>query len=449
MQISLRSQMIAGVAAVAATAVAITPITQPDLVTMQRLSSSFELTALSNPVAALANTLDYGVQTLTDQVDLLPPDELFWPDSFYSDDFATLYAPGYFGWLPDLANQFSFGAISALINNLSGYTYAGASAPLQVVSGITTAAFNAPFALVTAAQLALAGDIPAAIAELQTQILVPIQEGLGAVLTSVGYILDNTIANVQTVVFNAVPRLINGLTGAVVGGVAYLVTGLISTVSSVITNISTGNIEGAWNAAVDGLLGPDGALGNVVSLTTGVGIVQEVEYDQGPVLTVTNPSLRSVLTSEGQRLGGFSANGDGGILNDPFDPSPVTVTPPAAAQPAVGAGVDAAVVAESEPSQAEVTEVTVARPSPGAAAQTATDTAADTVGAASTASTASHAGAAGGGDNASAGATDVTAAPAVADAAGSQAAAGDSGAAEKPVKQRSARTAATAAAAEG
>ncbi|MFM8598273.1 MAG: hypothetical protein ACKOB8_04620, partial [Mycobacterium sp.] len=441
MQISLRSQMIAGVAAVAATAVAITPITQPDLATMQRLSSSVELSAIANPVSALSDTFGYAVATLTDQVGLLDPEELFWPDSFYSSDFSTLYAPGYFGWVPDLANQFSFGGISALVNNLSGYTYAGVSAPLAVVSGIATAAFNAPFAVVTAAQLALAGDIPGAIAELQTQIIDPIQFGLETALASVGYLLNNALANVQTVVFDAVPRLINGLTSAVVGGVAYLVTDLIGTVSTIVTDISTGDIEGAWNAAIDGLLGGDGTLGNVVSLTIGIGITEFIDYDEGPVLTVTNPSLRSVLTSEGQRLGDFSANGEGGILNDPFFPPEPPVTAPAAAQPAVEAGVEAAVVAESQPSQAEVAQVTVDRPSPGASAPTGTDAAADSAG---SKSTASGADAAGSGDDASADATAGPAAPAAADAAGPQATGSDSGAAEKPAKQRSARTAAKA-----
>ena len=113
MQISLRSQMIAGVAAVAATAVAITPITQPDLTAVQRLSSTFELTAFANPVTALAGTLDLTAATLVDQTPLLDPAELFWPDSFYTADFGTLYAPSYFGWIPDLANTSSPSARSA------------------------------------------------------------------------------------------------------------------------------------------------------------------------------------------------------------------------------------------------------------------------------------------------------------------------------------------------
>ena len=437
MQISLRSQMIAGVAAVAATAVAITPIAQPDLTAVQRLSSTFELTAFANPVTALAGTLDLTAATLVDQTPLLDPADLFWPDSFYTADFGTLYAPSYFGWIPDLANQFSFGAISALINNVSGYTYAGLYAPLALVGGIATAAFNAPFALVAAAQLALAGDIPGAIAELQTQIIAPIQDSIGGVLTSVGYILDNVIANVQTVVFEAVPALVNGLTSALVGGVAFLVTDLITTATEIVTSISTGDIEGAWNAAVDGLLGPDGTLGNAVVLTTGIGIVQEVEYDEGPVLTVTNPSLRSVLTSEAQRLGDFSANGDGGILNDPFDPF-AGVTPPAAAEAAVTA-VDAAAGAEPEPNQADAA---VERPVAGDAGSGGADTAASDTDSAPNA---------GGDSSPSASSGDSTdtaaaAAPTAASTGGQEAGAGaDTG--EKPVKQRSARKAAKAASA--
>lgn len=436
MQISLRSQMIAGVAAVAATAVVVTPITQPDLTALPRLSGAVELAALVNPVTSLTETLDYTVATLADGTPLLDPEDLFWPDSFYTADFGTLYAPAYFGWVPDLANQFSFGALSAVINNLSGYTYAGLYAPLALVGGVAAAAFNAPFAIVTAAQLALAGDIEGAIAELQTQIVVPIQEGIGGALTGLSYILDNVVANAQTALFEAVPALVNGLSSALVGGVAYLVNDLIATATTVVTSISSGDLEGAWNAAIDGLIGPNGALGNTVSLTTGIGIVEEVEYEEGPVLTVTNPSLRSVVTSEAQRLGDFSANGDGGILNDPFNPAPEEVTPPAAAE---AAGPDADVAGAVE---------AVARPVAGAGADAGT---------ADTASAGDTAGAGGSADEKTGSTAQSPAESPTGSSAGSSAVspaeAADgpevssaSAPAEKPAKQRSARKAAKAAA---
>lgn len=345
MQLSLRSQMIAGVAAFGATAIAITPIAQPDLMpNTQQVYAAVQLTQFANPVTALLDTIAFASEDIFYQAALPGADELFWPDSFYTDDFSFVYAPGYIGLLPDAVNQFSFGALSAVLNNLSGYIDTTIYGTTGLAGSVATAVFNTPFALIAAAQLAVAGQIDAAIAELQAQILEPLQGGVALALQSIGYLLDNSISNVSTLITDTVPRLLTGLIDQAVGAGEYLLQSVIATATAIVTSLSSLDIEGAWNAAVNGLLGPDGVLGAVESLTVGIGIVQDVDYEQeGIVPTVTYPSVRSVLTSVSQRLGDFSANGDGGILNDPFAPvfqaSPAAATPDPGSETAVQAPV--------------------------------------------------------------------------------------------------------------
>ena len=132
--------MIAGVAAVGATAMAITPIAQPEVLTsVQRVSSAVELAAFANPVEVLLATLADTSASIFDQAALLDPADLFWPDSFYTPDFSFVFAPGYYGLIPDFANQVSFGGLSAVVTNLSGYVYATTEGLAGLVGGPVTA----------------------------------------------------------------------------------------------------------------------------------------------------------------------------------------------------------------------------------------------------------------------------------------------------------------------
>jgi len=429
MQLSLRSQLTAGLAAFGATTLALTPIAQPDVLpSVERVSAAVQLSAFANPVTALLDTLSFTSEDLFYPAQLPGFDDLFWPASFYNAAGDFLYAPGYFGLVPDAVNQFSFGGLSALINNLSGYIDAGIYGTTQALGGVASSVFNTPFAVVAAAQLALAGDIDAALAELQTQILAPLEQGIAAGLQGIGYIVDNVINNAQTIISDTVPRLVAGLIEQVTGAATYLFNNVVQTATTIVTSLAGLDIEGAWNAAVNGLLGPDGLLGSVEQLTVGIGIVQVVEN----VETVVVPSVRSTLTSSSQRLGDFSLFGDGGILNDPFIPTAAATLPAAAAPaevPAVeapaaevtAAEVTAAVEAEAAPAAeavdaAPAAEAVDAAPAAEAvdAAETATGSASSARAAAATASAAPASAAQDGADSPAAGSD---AAPAESDAA--------------------------------
>lgn len=328
MNVSLRSQMVAGVAALGAAAVAITPITQPDLLpSAQPVTAAFELSALVNPIAALIETVG-GINYFTLSQEFIG-DALVWPDSFYGVEF--LYAPLNIGIIPDVVNQFSTGPVVGLVNNLSGYAYAGIEGVFALGYGVADSVFNTPFALVTAAQELIGGDPQAALQTLVTEIIGPLQSGVETALGAVGYIIDNVIENVQSVLTSTLPYLARGVIDSVVGGLTYLVESTVATVTQVVTDLGGGDFEGAWNTAVNGILGADGTLGDVVRLGFGLGIIEDVEEEP----TVVVPSLRSVFTSELQRLGGQKSWLDGGITNEPFDPfeaeAAAAVAEPAAA----------------------------------------------------------------------------------------------------------------------
>lgn len=383
MQLSLRSQMIAGVAALGVSAVAVAPVVQPEMqATVQRLSSTVNLTSFANPVTTLLATIDEVVYSTFDQAALPAPDELYWPDSFYTADFSFLFAPSYEGVIPDFVNQFSDGALSSVLSNLSGYVSAIGYGVNQLISGPADAIWNTPFALVTAAGYLLAGQVDLALAELQDQIVAPLVAGIGGALQAVGYVLDNTIANSATLLSNTIPGLLANVIGSVVGGTSYVVQSAVNTLGAIVNAITTLDIEGAWNAAVNGFLGPDGTLGQLVQLTGGIGIVEDVEYEEGTVPTVTIPSLRSDLTSASQRLGDLSSYGDGGIRNDAFSPvlAAAAVAAPAASEARAAAAPAAETASETPAVTASVaaesaTETATAEVSHPVAGDQAADTA--------------------------------------------------------------------------
>jgi len=356
------------------TAVAVAPIAQPELSTSQ-MSGAVNLVAVVNPVAVLLGTVDDVAFNIFDQASVPPPDELYWPDAFYTPDFSFLFAPGYWGAIPDFVNQFSNGALSAVLSNLSGYISATSYGLTGLVSGATSAIWNTPFALVTALGYLAAGQIDQALAELQTQILGPIVQGISDVAQAVGYIVDNSIANAATVISNTIPGLLANVIGTVIGGATYVVESALATLSGVVTDLVSLQLEDAWNGAVNGLLGVDGTLGQIENLLVGVGIIEDVEYEEGVVPTVTIPSLRSDLTSASQRLGDLGSYGDGGIRNDSFVPEAIEAAAAVLPSQAAATGVDST-AAESA---AEVEVTAAEEPAEGAseapAAEPATEAA--------------------------------------------------------------------------
>ena len=362
--------MTAGVAALSAAVVAVAPITQPDLLpSAERIAAAIQLSAFSNPVIAITDNIFFATGYFLDQ-DFVS-DNIVWPDTFVGE---FLYAPLNVGIIPDLANQFSTGPLSGLINNLGGYGFAGVTTALVLVDGVARSVFNAPFAVVAAVEELIAGDPEAALQALRTGIIEPLQLAVEQAAIDVGYIVDNIIENIQ-IGFITLPRLVAGVVGAAVANVSLILESLADTAASFVANLAALNIEGAWNDVVDGILGPDGTLGQIVELTVGLGLGEFVNEDD---FVMTNPSIRSVLTSELQRLGSEKFLGDGGITNDPLfgfadataavtEPAPVAavqVSVPAVALESAPAVVEAPAVPEAVVEAPAVPEAVVEAPAP-------------------------------------------------------------------------------------
>lgn len=352
MYVSLRSQMIAGTAMLGAAVVAISPVAQPDL--PRQASADIRLSALSlvNPITAIGAVAEDLNTDIFSQA--LIPQDLVWGDYFTNPPaYDLLYGPVNLGVFPDFVNQLSTGALVALANNLSGYTWAGIRGVGVVAAGSSAALFNAPIAVINAVVDVIGGDVQAAVNELKTKILGPLNQAVQGAGESIGYILDNIVRNVQTVLNTTTPTLLKGISDSVVNGTIYVVKSAITTLVRVVNDVVKLDVQGAWNDSVNGFLGRGGTLGQLEQLTAGIGIVATDTTVDPAYDYVDIPSSRSVVTSVLQRTGDYADLGQGGITNNPFSPSPGPVAsvrmPPAAsvsraaaavAVPAQGGGGD-------------------------------------------------------------------------------------------------------------
>ncbi len=108
-------------------------------------------------------------------------------------------------------------------------------------------------------------------------------------------VLANVAARTEALVA-ALPQILKTFAGAVIGGTQFLAAKTAAVVKEVVARLSTGNLEGAWNAAVDGTLGPSGITGALLNLNTGAGV------QTGPILNPASdiptnfvPSMRTAV----------------------------------------------------------------------------------------------------------------------------------------------------------
>ena len=342
MAISLRSHLIASVAFVGAVTIAATPITPPNLLpSTQAVSTNYQLSALANPITAVAGVVEFlNYQILSGQPLGDPADYTFgdpyWTEfftaTFPSDPPTTVrYGPQTLGLIPDDVNLFSTNALSAVIFNMTNYGFAVGEGALALGTGAATAVWNTPAAVATAVGYLAAGDTAAALAELQTQIVAPLQAGIQLATDAVTYITSNLTRNAQTILSTTLPKLLGGLARATAGGLTYLTQSAIATVTQVISDLAGLDFEAAWNDSVNGFLSGTGTLGQLTWLT-----VAPIGF---PTLSPecctpwVSPSLRNVITTVAQQTGDSAVLNDflgtAGIRNEPFYPGPL----PAASVP--------------------------------------------------------------------------------------------------------------------
>jgi hypothetical protein len=303
MQISLRSHLIAGTAAVVgAGAIAINPVmgAQLSLPSINvPAAAQVALAAFDSPLAQLFATLDVANNYLLDSASN-PAVADNWPYAGFGTTFGT--PPANYPLLPAALGQAalggysSVGVVSQFIDDalpiISQLGYNG----LNYLNITGNALFGAGAGLAQSAWTAvgqlLTGNIPGALSTITTAI----SAAGTALLAAGGYVLNSVIAKASAVVNTLVGSLPQLLT--VTAAQAAVV---VATTSAVITNTVTalglGNLQGAWNAAVDGLLGPSGIPGALLNLSIGAGIQTGpiATPDAAGIAAVFVPSTRTVV----------------------------------------------------------------------------------------------------------------------------------------------------------
>ena len=356
MQISLRSQMIAGTTAiVGAAAVAMTPIAPA--VQLPALSSSnaaVALAAYANPFSALYNSVNLGVNYLiTGNSNLnTGAGATNWPAAGISDYTNSVLPYAYWndgsGYLPAITNiglipnllTVPFPVGTQVVNNWIGYVNTGYQATAQVINAGLNLLW-APVGLgIAVVQDIVSGnfaDIPVQIQNTIQYAVAQAQLAATAVVGGVTVIAANFVAKATAAV-----QLLAAAIPAALANVPRQLAVISASATTAVTNItaalSTGNVEGAWNAAVAGLLGPTGVPGTIVNLTLGAGVQTGAVTDSTSYYANVVPSVRNEVQTLGQGLSSALAS---------TAVSPAAAVRPAAAKAAPVAASTAAAAAST------------------------------------------------------------------------------------------------------
>ncbi|MGV1006861.1 MAG: hypothetical protein ACOYEV_19320 [Candidatus Nanopelagicales bacterium] len=362
MEISIRSQMAAGVALAGVAAIAATAIVQPEIAqSLRQVTADVQLTWV-NPISEFVASLNLGTNYLfateagdfpylQGQVLLVIPQEpgaipptptmyvigqgatapLGWiPQLFggwtyttkiYDDRAGTQPAPAPFDTVTTSAVG-GFPLTAALATNVSGYLDAAVLGLTGLVGGVAAAAFAVPLAAVQIVADLVAGNTPDFQAILNT-IVSPITDGVGAALGAAAYILANFTTR-ATAGLPLLPAVGVALVQQAISSAVYLGKSLTTTFGDAIGELP--DVQLAFDTVVQGLLGPNGFVGDLVNLTVGRGVATG---------NPDNPFIASVRTL----VSGVTGATSQAIVNPKF-PSALAGASvrPASAEPTAGLG---------------------------------------------------------------------------------------------------------------
>lgn len=314
MQISVRPQLAAATATVAAAALVAAPAqaVQPSLPALPA-SAAVTLSAFNSPIGQLIATgellQNYIFGDYFNGGDAPTPGagEANWPNAGFDQTGGDALNYALFNQ-KQLGKYSAVGIIPQRINdaepiqrqlqsNWSDYINVALTGATNAAAAIDTGIWTFPQALITAAQLAVSGDIPGAFEVLRQAVVTPIAQATQAVVDAGAYIVSNVFAKLAAVVAT-IPQIVTTFVGYAVRGLTLLAEQSVTLGTTWISDLASGDIEGAWNTAVDGLLGPSGLPGSVINLNLGAGV------QTGPIINPATdiqenfaPSLRTAIQS--------------------------------------------------------------------------------------------------------------------------------------------------------
>lgn len=293
---ALRAPLVAGtVAVVGAGTLALAPVhpaaSLPQFATPA--TARVALAAFANPVAQLLATAEvtqnylFGVYYNGFDAPSPGAGEANWPYAGFDQTggstlnylLANTQELGFYYYvgLSPNSTQNASPVVRQLQLNAADYINVSLSAVNSAVTSLSDGVWDYPAALLAAGQLALQGQFAEALAVLGDAVFGPISAAGQTMLAAGTYVLSNVVARLGAVVAS-LPQIITSFAGTAVGGAALLAQKTTAVISSVVASLAALDFEGAWNAAVDGWLGPTGLPGTVLNITTGAGI------QTGPIL---------------------------------------------------------------------------------------------------------------------------------------------------------------------
>lgn len=343
MQISLRSHLIAGTAAVVgASAIAMTPVMGAQL-SLPSISTptvaKVALAGFNSPITELLGSVILGGQLLLNAGPQNAADPSAWGPTAFPFPGGVLITAGLVDqglYLGGLAGDFGVGLLPQIIDD---------ALPIIRQLGINGSDYlNVTVAGLSAAGVALSEGVWNAAGDLLTLDIVGALGTLAASISAAGALALGTGAYVLSNVVNRAQAVI----GVVLGSLPLLIEATVAQIGVVLARVgqviddtvTATSFEDGWNAAIDGIFGATGIPGTILNVTIGAGqMTGPLAAPPAPLPFV--PSVRTVVRG--------AVVGISGALATPLPP-------PVAAAPAAAAPVSAASARSASAVRADVVE---------------------------------------------------------------------------------------------
>ena len=341
MQISLRSHLIAGTAAVVgASAIAMTPVMGAQL-SLPAINvptvAKVTLAGLDSPISELLGSVILGGQLLFNTDQDVTDADLWGPTAFQQGGVpffpAALQADA-------LGGYSSIGLLPQIIDDALPITRQlginGSDYLNVAVAGLSAAGIALSEGVWNAAGDLLTLDIPGALATLAASISAAGTLALGAG----AYVLSGVVTRAQAVV-----EAVIGSLPLIIGATVAQLSLVVNTTIGVVTNtFAATTFEDGWNAAIDGIFGATGIPGTILNVTIGAGQqtapITTVPPTEAEIAAAYVPSVRTVVQSAVKGVANALATPVPGAV-------PVAAAPAASAASARAAAVEAAPAAEA------------------------------------------------------------------------------------------------------
>jgi len=338
-QISLRSHLIAGTAAVVgASAIAMTPVMGAQL-SLPAINvptvAKVTLAGLDSPISELLGSVILGGQLLFNTSQDVSDADLWGPTAFQQGGVPIF--PAALG-TDALGGYSSIGLLPQIIDDALPITRQlginGSDYLNVAVAGLSAAGIALSEGVWNAAGQLLTLDIPGALATLAASISAAGTLALG----SGAYVLSGVVTRAQAVV-----KAVIGSLPLIIGSVVAQLNLVVNTTIGVVTDtFAATTFEDGWNAAIDGIFGATGIPGTILNVTIGAGQqtapITTFPPTEADIAAAYVPSVRTVVQS--------AVKGVANALATPV-PGAVAAAPAASAASARAAAVEAAPAAEA------------------------------------------------------------------------------------------------------